>query len=163
MLIKLIPQISPEKLHEIIRLAEFGKGNLHKEGRPHILILKGENIHEDYEKIRSTISEIETLGKPVLMIIGLDTLQQIYGEEELSSIIGTLVMDAKQAGNVLLCLVKYGQKIIDALNHLADTHFVVDAFEGTVLTYGIIPYTPNLHPSINVKEEKYEVNLTPIV
>jgi hypothetical protein len=166
MLRKLVPLVSPERFNELVRLVDFTKKIVYNESEvydPHISNLMGENILEDYERIRTMVSEIETIGKPTLMVIGLDTLQQIYGEDKLSSIIGSLVIDAKQAGDVLLCLVKYGQRILDALNHLADTHFVIDAHEGTVLTYGIIPYTPNLHPSIYVEEGKYEVNLTPIV
>jgi len=164
MLRKLTPKTPPEKFNEIIRLVEFGGKNLNEEGHEsHILCLEGEDVHKDYRKIRSAISEIESLGKPTLIVMGLDTLQQVYGVDELLSIIGPLVMDAKQAGNVLICLVKYGQKVIEALNHLADVHLVVDAYEGTVLTYGVIPYTPNLHPNIHVEEGKYEVKLTPIV
>lgn len=163
---KLVPLVPQEKFNKLVRLVDFTKKVVYDEGEvydPHILSLMGENLIDDYERIRSTVSEIEAIGKPTLMVIGLDTLQQVYGEGKLSSIIGSLVIDAKQAGDVLVCLVKYGQRILDALNHLADTHFVIDAHEGTVLTYGIIPYTPNLHPNINVEEGKYGVNLTPIV
>lgn len=163
---KLVPLLPTEKFNKLVRLVDFTKKIVYNEGEtydPHILSLMGENILDDYERIRSVVSEIKTIGKPTLMVIGLDTLQQVYGEDKLSSIIGPLVIDAKQAGDVLLCLVKYGQKILDALNHLADTHFVIDAYEGTVLTYGVIPYTPNLHPNMYVEEGKYGVNLTPIV
>ena len=166
MLTKLTPTVSTEKFNELVRLVRFTKKVAYEEEAfdPCILNLMGENIVDDYEKIKLTVSEIRSKGKPTLIVLGLDTMQQIYGEEELSSIIGTLVIDAKQAGDVLMCLVKYGQKrIIDVLNHLADMHFVINTHEGTVLTYGVIPYTPNLHPSIHVEEEKYEVKLTPIV
>ena len=167
MLTKLVPSISMEKFNKLVKIVRFTKKVVYDEGGtcdPCILNLMGESIVDDYEKIKLTVSEIRNEGKPALIVLGLDTMQQIYGEEELSSIIGTLVIDAKQAGDVLMCLVKYGQRrIIDVLNHLADMHFVIDAHEGTVLTYGVIPYTPNLHPNIHVEEGKYEVKLTPIV
>ncbi|MEM4949019.1 MAG: gas vesicle protein GvpD P-loop domain-containing protein [Candidatus Jordarchaeales archaeon] len=119
-------------------------------------MLKGKNLLEDAEFF------FRQLGEEGLIVFGMDTLQHVYGLDELKRSLGRLVARIKHDKIVAVGIVKYGQEIIDLLNHLADTHLMVKNVNGNIIAYGIIPCTPALYPHL-AKGRILEVNLTAII
>lgn len=121
-----------------------------------ITVLKGDSLLQDAEALFQHLDEGE------LLVAGMDTLQHIYGLDELKRSLGRLVARIKRSKIVALGIVKYGQEVIDLLNHLADTHLKVRNVNGIVVAYGVIPNTPVFHPYLS-EGKTLEVKLNVIV
>nr|MDO8061849.1 gas vesicle protein GvpD [Candidatus Freyrarchaeum guaymaensis] len=124
-----------------------------------VVPLKGEDIPKDFSSLLHMLGERE--GDKII-VVGMDTLEHLYGLDQLALALGEMATAAKRSGIVEIGLVKYGQAVIDALNHLADTHMRVENVEGTVVAYGVIPHTPAFSPRLT-DEKGLNVEIIPIV
>ena len=118
----------------------------------------------DYKVIRETTSNVlDELGtEEFFFYIGADTLEHLYGAENLKRIIGRLAKDAKDSSGVFLVVVKTGQRILDGLDHLASTYFKLESLAGITLFYGLLPATNTYSLIIEETEEKIIPKLIPI-
>ena len=118
----------------------------------------------DYKVIREvTLKVLDELGiEEFFFYAGADTLEHLYGAEDLKRIIGRLAKDAKDSFGVFLVVVKTGQKILDGLDHLASTYFKMESLAGITLFYGLLPATNAYSLVIEETEQKIMPKLIPI-
>jgi len=147
----LLSVLPEDRVKKNLVIADFGEKT--NEG---VILLKGDSLLQDAEAI------FQYLDEGGLLVAGMDTLQHIYGLDELKNSLGRLIARIKRSKIVTLGIVKYEQEVINLLNHLADTHFMVRNMYGTVVAYGVIPHTPVFHPFL-AEGKTLEVKLTVIV
>lgn len=147
-----LTSILPEaKVKKEVVIAEYGEKT-----NDAVTMLKGDDLLQDAELI------FQHLEEGGLLVAGMDTLQHIYGLDELKRSLGRLIARVKRSRIVMVGIVKYGQEVIDLLNHLADTHLKVGNVNGNVVAYGIIPHTPVFHPFL-AEGRVLEVGITVIM
>jgi len=133
-----------------------------------ILALEGRDLREDYSRIYKEVATQRKGEKTVLVVLACDTLELVYGwrntgDMDLAVGISRGIIDAKQAGNTVLCLAKYGQeKLVDYINHISDNHFKVRNVEGTIIINGVFPYFSAMYPQVEKNEKGFRVRLVPI-
>jgi len=111
--------------------------------KPYILVLKGENILDDYARCMEAERElVERTGQPVLNIIGADTLIDIYGVKETISILRERATRIREMKGLGIFILKPGYpRLAKILGALADVHLKVTREYGAVLVYGVKPRT----------------------
>ena len=101
-----------------------------------------ENIEDFAEVFRKSVSETtEKLGaETYLWLLGIDTMERIFGEESFRRAVGTLVLETRASNGICIALGKHGIKSMDTVIHLATTHFIMDNV-GAPIIYGVLPKT----------------------
>ncbi|MHA1209640.1 MAG: hypothetical protein ACTSSA_06655 [Candidatus Freyarchaeota archaeon] len=94
------------------------------------------------EVFRESITEtVGKLGaKTFLWVLGVDTMERIYGEESFRKVIGNLIYEMGNLNGICVAIAKHGVKSMDTLIHLASTHFVMENI-GAPILYGEFPKT----------------------
>ncbi len=149
-ILKVLPET---KVKNQVTFVEF-KEEVEKEKNE--LIFEGKNLLQEFEAI------LRCIGKEGLIIAGMDTLQHVYGLDEMKKSLGRLIARIKRHNMVMVGITKYEQEIVDLLNHLAESHLRVKNVNGNVVVYGLIPHTPTFHPYLP-EGERLEVKLKVII
>lgn len=164
------PVVGEENFRNHVKIIDFQfSGPKSVKGEQWEVILEGRSLPENYQIMYNETKALRKGQKSVLAIISADTIESVYGWQSrgnwsVASLIYRGVIEAKQAGNTVLCLAKYGQKeIVDYINHISDEHFHVINLEGTVLLKGVFPSLPAMYPVAERSEEGLRVDLKPIV
>jgi DNA polymerase III delta prime subunit len=100
----------------------------------------------------------EKTGRPILNIIGLDTIEFAFSYKEVLNLTNFMISNWKNDINVLV--VKSGQESMNMAIHTADTYILVNELNGGLCIYGVIPRT---EPYNMLLEERNKISLTPIV
>jgi hypothetical protein len=132
---------------------------------PYIVTFKGEGASEDFEKYAGVAAELRRrTRKPLLHIIGVDTLVDTYGEKEALWLIRTGLTISRAMGDLFIALLKPGYpRVAEVLGATADVHLKVTREHGVVLIYGVKPRT-NLHVlEMDVSEGYSMPKLMPII
>ena len=102
-------------------------------------------------------------GRPVFSVVGFDTLEYIYGKDELLKILGEDLAKIRNFGDVRLNIIRPECAIASHLSSLADIHLIVREIYGAIFLQGVKPKTPLLNIELHTDEEGAEVKLTPIL
>jgi len=102
----------------------------------------------------------EKTGRPILNILGLDSMEFAFGYERMLNATSRMFQKWKETSDVNVVVVKSGQKSIRMTSHIADTYFVIKELNGGLCTYGLIPRT---EPYYMVWDENNNIRLVPIV
>jgi len=102
----------------------------------------------------------ERTGKPILNIIGLDTLEFAFGYKQLLNMVNLMIYRWKETSDINVLVVKTGQESLNMAIHTADTYFLVNELNGGLCIYGVIPRT---EPYNMLLQERNRISLTPIV
>ncbi len=102
----------------------------------------------------------ERTGRPILTILGLDSMEFAFGYEKMLSASSRMFQKWKETSDVNVVVVKSGQKSIRMTSHVADTYFVIKELNGGLCIYGLIPRT---EPFYMVQDERGDLRLVPIV
>jgi KaiC/GvpD/RAD55 family RecA-like ATPase len=102
----------------------------------------------------------ERTGRPILNIIGLDTLEFAFGYKQLLNMANLMIQKWKETNDINVLVVKTGQESLNMAIHTADTYFLVDELNGGLCIYGVIPRT---EPYNMLLQERNWISLTPIV
>lgn len=98
----------------------------------------------------------------VIGIVGVDTLEYTYGIDQILNILGRWVTNTKAHKRIVFLIVKHKQKILNDIVQLADTHFVIDFINNTLLFHGKIPWTGYYALTTEIKDNKLSVKMIPI-
>ncbi len=101
-----------------------------------------DNIQEFILDFRNAVTEVtKRLGaETFLWLLGVDTLERIFGEEALRRNIGAIVLETGYMKGIILAMARQGIQCIDSLRHLSSTNFVMERI-GTTVIYGEFPPT----------------------
>jgi hypothetical protein len=102
----------------------------------------------------------ERTGRPILNIIGLDTIEFAFGYKQLLNLANLMIQRWKETNDINVLVVKTGQESLNMAIHTADAYFLVDELNGGLCIYGVIPRT---EPYNMLLEERNRIRLTPIV
>lgn len=119
------------------------------------------DIKEDLTKWNSLLAEMkETTGKPLLSILGYDTLEYMYGIENLSGVPETMVSMIRSHSDLTVAGSRSDLKITPILSNMADYHLKIAQTLGTALLYCIKPYSGIYALEI---DPGFQLKLTPFV
>lgn len=131
---------------------------------PYVILFEGRSIREDMIYFWNAISEFRRQrGRPVLSVVGFDTLEYIYGKEELLKILGEDLANTRNFGDIRLNIIRPECAIARHLSSLADMHIIVREICGAIFLQGVKPKTPLLNIELHTDEEGSEIKLTPIL
>jgi DNA polymerase III delta prime subunit len=114
----------------------------------------GKELLEKWDALR------ERTGRPILNIIGLDSIEFAFGYKAALNLANRMIRNWKETNDVNVLVVKSGQESMNMAVHTADTYLMVNELNGGLCLYGIIPRT---EPYYMLLEDRNRISLTPIV
>ncbi len=114
----------------------------------------GKELLEKWDALR------DRTGRPILNIIGLDSIEFSFGYKESLNLTNLMIRNWKETNDVNVLVVKSGQESMNMAIHTADSYFLVNELNGGLCLYGVIPRT---EPYNMILEDRNRISLTPIV
>jgi hypothetical protein len=114
----------------------------------------GKDLLQKWDELR------ERTGRPILNIIGLDTIEFAFGYKAVLNLTNLMIRNWKETNDINLLVVKSGQESINMAIHTADTYILVNELNGGLFLYGVIPRT---EPYNMLLEDRNRISLTPMV
>ena len=114
----------------------------------------GKELLEKWDALR------ESTGRPILNIIGLDSIEFAFGYKATLNLINLMIRNWKETNDINVLVVKSGQESMNMAVHTADTYLLVNELNGGLCLYGIIPRT---EPYYMLLEDRNRISLTAIV
>lgn len=102
----------------------------------------------------------EKTGRPILNIIGLDSIEFSFGYKASLNLINLMIRNWKETNDINVLVVKSGQESMNMAIHTADTYFLVNELNGGLSLYGVIPRT---EPYNMMLDDRNRISLTPMV
>jgi len=132
---------------------------------PYVVAFKFENIVTDYEKFTNVVAELRRkTRRPLLHVVGVDTLIDGYGEREALWYMRIAVAIARTMGDLVIVLLKPGYpRAAKVLGATADVHLKIAREHGAVLVYGVKPRTNVYALEMDTSEGYPMPKLTPII
>ncbi len=131
--------------------------------KPYIVTLNGKNILRDFEIIQKKRKEVKKQKKPILFIIGYDTLEYNYGYNEIPQMLTNFIPLVKAGGDLSINITKNGLESTRLLANLSDIHLKIINWHNNYLLYGIKPPTCLYGIELDFSKDLPEVKLTSIV
>ncbi len=161
----ILPFVSEEDYIRFFTVFEIGLEKREDEGE-NVRILKGDLMKADFTKFAEYIFSLEP---PVMVIIGVDTLEYPYQLKErgklgeMVGLLSQLMTDMKAAGNVGAFGTTPGLELGRELIHMSSTHLKLTVLHKSVVLYCNRPET-KLYCLENVfSDDTLRIKLTPIV
>jgi len=135
---KILEAFTDEKAVEK-QIVCFSRSSIEKKaGRP---ILK-EDPKAALEELLSVIDDLKRkLNGPMLLLIGIDTLEHIFEFEALNNFMGELVSRCSEGEDVILAYGSENLNSIRSVGNMTTTHWKLNFIHKTLLISGIIPQT----------------------
>jgi KaiC/GvpD/RAD55 family RecA-like ATPase len=114
----------------------------------------GKELLEKLDQLR------ERTGRPILNIIGLDSIEFAFGYKAVLNLANLMIRNWKETNDINVMVVKSGQESMNMAVHTADTYYLVNELNGGLCLYGVIPRT---EPYSILLEDRNRISLTPIV
>ncbi|MBS7287313.1 MAG: hypothetical protein KIH01_00810 [Candidatus Freyarchaeota archaeon] len=132
------PFFKEKNLENFIHTIEFaGKGG------ENAYLVEGEDPVKDAERLLGIADSIskEHSSKDLIMFIGTDTLEHVYGADAAVRMISRVVAASRSRGYTLILVAKHGQLCREALFHMSDAHFKLESVNSVTLIQGVNPPT----------------------
>jgi len=156
----LLPYINEAVLRENVRIIDY-RGELEA---PQIINLEGSSITEDFGILWDSTSALKKkTGKPVLSIVGFDTVEYTYDKTAALKILGEDVARIRNFGDLRINIIRPTIEIADQLRALSDIYLKIQQIDGALFLYGVKPETPLLNITFSTQKDRLRVRLTPIV
>jgi len=132
---------------------------------PYVISFKGEDAKEDFERYASAAIELRRRArKPLLHIVGMDTLIDAYGRSEALWLLRTGLAIGRTMGDLTMVILKAGYpRAAEILAAMADVHLKITRRRWTALVYGVKPPTNVYALEMDVSEGYPMPKLTPVV
>ncbi|MEM2568556.1 MAG: ATPase domain-containing protein [Candidatus Bathyarchaeia archaeon] len=157
------PFVHEDTLKRNLKIVDFKAATV-EAVEPYVILFEGRSLKEDMICFWSAASEFRRQrGRPVFSVVGFDTLEYVYGKDELLKILGGDLANIRNFGDVRLNIVRPECAIASHLSSLADIHLIIREIYGAIFLQGVKPKTPLLNVEIYSDEEGAEVRLTPIL
>ena len=102
----------------------------------------------------------ERTGRPILNIIGLDSIEFTFGYKASLNLTNLMIRDWKETSDINVLVVKSGRESMNMAIHTAGSYFLVNELNGGLCLYGVIPRT---EPYNMLLEDRNRIRLTPMV
>jgi KaiC/GvpD/RAD55 family RecA-like ATPase len=131
-------QIKTDLIDELVRVLSYGS---REDGEATVNL--GTDIQTDLEIWNKAKKELRyKSGKPILGIVGYDTLSRVYGREQVEPIIGSSLPETRYRGDLVICLVTSDLDIKGSLLGVSDYYFRLHLHKGLPVFWGVKPKTP---------------------
>jgi len=151
-----------ERVHELksyVHIIQFAE---HKVGKGrNIYVLEGDDPSKDLEQIRNIIST-EAASKGGIMFISTDTLEHVYGSEDMLDMVARLIITLRAVKHSVILVIKQGQRNVGTLLHTADVHFEMKNVNGVTLIQGKEPSTMFYAITVDDSREHIRTELVPV-
>ena len=157
----IIPFVGEERFNACVKILEVEEA---ASGKPYIVKIPRGDASQAHQIASKTVKQLrEKLGSEDLaLIIGVDTVEHVYDPQTVYQFLSQLSILSRTRNFLVLAIVKYGQKLIRTLCHMATTHFKLENIEGTTVIYGLIPRTEMYVMTVNTEKGYVETRLIPI-
>lgn len=128
--------------------------------KPYSMTLEGEDVRVDI-KWQDVEYALRNAGKPLLTIIGFDSLESVYGPAVLDGMMEFLTSLLNNEG-IFVATVTPSVKSTSRLSDLAHTHLRIDKISGVTMIRGEEPYTAP-HALTDPEQRDFRPKLVPIL
>jgi len=128
--------------------------------KPYAMTLEGEDVRVDM-KWQDVEYALRNAGKPMLTIIGFDSLESVYGPAVLDGMMEFLTSLLNNDG-IFVATVTPSVKSTSRLSDLAHTHLRIDKISGVTMIRGEEPYTAP-HALTEPEPRDFRPKLVPIL
>ncbi|MEM1556845.1 MAG: ATPase domain-containing protein [Candidatus Bathyarchaeia archaeon] len=157
------PFVHEDALKRNLKIVDFKAATV-EAVEPYVILFEGRSLREDMLCFWNVVSEFRRQrGRQVFSVVGFDTLEYIYGKDELLKILGEDLAKIRNFGDVRLNIVRPECAIASHLSSLADIHLIIREICGAIFLQGVKPKTPLLNIELHIDEEGSEIKLTPIL
>jgi KaiC/GvpD/RAD55 family RecA-like ATPase len=147
-----------EKNRDSIKLFSYGASLKIKVD---VLELEGEP-NADFVSFEAASNEIRSkTRKAILSFLGIDTLEALYGADNITKPLGHSIAYVKSMRDVRIEVANTGSGTLLQLSGLADTHMRVDMVDGTPIVHGVKPRSE--YYALVKSEKQNEFALIPVV
>jgi len=160
----ILPYVEEKELQSNFKVIDYIFTGEERSKDSEIIPLRGASILEDLEIFWGLCSELrEKTGKPVLSVVGYDSVEYTYGEKDALKTLGEDVARIKNTGDIRINIIRPTAFIASQLRALAHIHLKVEQIDGALFLHGIKPKTPLLNLNLTTKEGFSKVRLIPVV
>ncbi|MFQ6051002.1 MAG: gas vesicle protein GvpD P-loop domain-containing protein [Candidatus Hydrothermarchaeota archaeon] len=156
----MVPYVGEENFDSYVRILEKDP----RVSKPYVVPIKGESLKEDFNKLSEVVSEIgEKRGEPVLIILGFDNIEYMYGPENMVEPIAHLIAYERKRFNLCIGLLKPGLSVAQQVANMANVHLKITQIGGAFCLYGIRPTSGLYNLDVDVSMGYPKIKLIPIV
>jgi hypothetical protein len=156
--------VNENVINKNLRIVDFRVAEEPVKVPPYVLPLRGEFIVEDMKRFWDITRELrENTKKPVLSVVGYDTLEYIYGENQTLKILGEDLSRTRNFGDIRINIARPSMETVDQLGALANLHLKICQINGAIFLYGIKPETQLHNIEVKVEDDTRKIKLKPIV
>jgi len=131
-------QMKNDLIDDLVRVLSYGSRD---EGEPTMDL--GSDIQEDMGILNKAKKELRyRKRKPILGVLGYDTLSRVYGREQVEPIIGSLLPETRYRGDLVIGIVTSDLDIRGSLLGISDYYFRMHLHRGLPVFWGVKPKTP---------------------
>lgn len=157
------PFVPENTLKRNLKIVDF-KATINEVVEPYVILFEGKSLRDDMIILWDNILELRRqTGRPILSIVGFDTLEYVYGKDETLRILGDDLAKTRNFRDVRLNIIRPECALTKHLSALADLHLAVREIYGILFLQGIKPRTPLLNIELHTDEEGTEIKLTPVL
>jgi len=123
-------------------------------------VVIGSDIENDFAIWKKTKKELKyRFDKPILGIMGYDTLVRMYGAESVEPIIGRTLSETRQLGDIMISVVTSDLSVKSYVLGISDYYFRIKLLRGVPIFLGVKPRTPPYALTIFNDNEVPKTNL----
>lgn len=148
-----------ESFDRYVRVAEAAE-EVQDPNIPCIMRIEGSNAQSDLNW-KTIAYALKDASAPILSMMGFDTLESIYGGKIMDQLTDHFAA-VKRHHNLFIGIVSPSTKSTDRLADLATCHIKVDRIGGTVIVFGIEPFTECNVFTVTEEGEGTRLELVPI-
>jgi KaiC/GvpD/RAD55 family RecA-like ATPase len=157
---RIIQSVAADEFDRLVRIPEKAD-QMTSAGEPFILPIEGANAFSDF-KWQNVEFSLNSAKKPLLSLMGFDTMQSLYGTDPCDQLMDFLALVRRNNG-MFVALVPPSGNPNNRLADLATTRMKIERIGGTVLLYGEEPFTECYALHFEEREAGGNVSLTPIL
>lgn len=157
---RIVRSVNGEDFDRSVRIPEKADQMLTL-GLPYVIPIEGANAFSDF-KWQNVEYALQSSKRPILSMMGFDTMQSMYGAEVTEQLTDFLAMVRRNNG-IFVALTPPSSASVARLADLASTHLRIDRVGGTVLMYGEQPFTECYALHFEEREVGGSVSLAPIL
>jgi archaellum biogenesis ATPase FlaH len=156
---KITRHIPSTEIDRLVRIPE--KADQMISGGGYVVPIEGTNAFSDF-KWQNIEYSLGTSKRPILALMGFDTMQSMYGNDVSDQLMDFLAL-VRRNNAVFVALAPSSSASTGRLADLATTHIKIDRIGGTVLLFGEEPFTECYALNFEEKEAGGDVSLTRIL
>jgi len=152
-----------EEIYNLLRIVQYSTLT-QGQSKPYILAVETRTLKEGYMLWKQAQDELrEKTGQPVLEILGMDTFESTFGEENVKSMLALAATNTRLQGNLTVVIIKPGMEdIVRRIANISEVHLKLMREHGTLLLFGQKPRTGLYIMEMDVSRGYPLPKLTPI-